>query len=368
MSVKNVKKRVVSLDVFRGIAVAAMILVSILPGATTPYFLKHSLWIGITFADLVFPFFLFIVGVSMAYSFAKRSKQSQSTLWGHFFYRVLALIIIGLFLNWIVWGIPLRIPGVLQLIALSSLCAAPMVHFKPKWILLVAAVLLLVQSVIYLGVGAPGVNAGTFEHDGNIAGFVDTHVFGPEHTLDKNFDPEGIIALISSTALVLIGLTFGKLLRRINENDKKWNTLGLFSIAGASSIVLGVLISFGVPVIKQMWTASFILITAGLGIIILTGMYIYLDVKKRKSVLLLALPMGRNALVIYVLASVTMVLIQKYTLTGVNGSTTIHDLFLNGFTSVLGLNWGSLVFGLAFVCLWLIVAYIMHIKKIYIKL
>ena len=365
MSVKNVK-RVVSLDVFRGIAVAAMILVSILSGATTPYFLKHSPWIGITFADLVFPFFLFIVGVSMAYSFAKRSKQSRSTLWGHFLYRVVALIIIGLFLNWIVWGLPLRIPGVLQLIALSSLCAAPMVRFKPKWILLVAAVLLLVQSVIFLGVGAPGVSAGTFEHDGNIAGFVDTHVFGSEHTLDKNFDPEGIIALISSTALVLIGLTFGKLLRKIN--DKKWNTLGLFSIAGVSSIILGVLISFWIPVIKQMWTASFILITAGLGIIILTGMYIYLDVKKRKSVLLLALPMGRNALVIYILASVTMVLIQKYTLTSINGPMTIYELFLNGFTSVLGLNLGSVVFGLAFVCLWLIVAYIMHIKKIYIKL
>lgn len=368
MSVKNVKKRVVSLDVFRGITVAAMILVGILPGVTTPYLLKHSQWIGITFADLVFPFFLFIVGVSMAYSFAKRSKQSRSTLWGHFLYRVVALIFIGFFLNWIIWGLPLRIPGVLQLIALSSLCAAPLVRFKPKWILLVAAVLLLIQSVIFLGVGAPGVSAGTFEQGANIAGFVDTHVFGPEHILDKNFDPEGIIALISSTALVLIGLTFGKLLRRINENDEKWNTLGLFSIAGVSSIILGVLISFGVPVIKQMWTASFILITAGLGIIILTGMYIYLDVKKRKSVLLLALPMGRNALIIYVLASITMVLIQKYTLTGINGSMTMYELILNDFTSVLGLNLGSIVFGLAFVCLWLIVAYIMYIKKIYIKL
>ena len=146
-----VKRRVVSLDVFRGITVAAMIFVNTLPiSPYTPYLLKHSEWIGLTFVDLVFPFFLFIVGVSMAYSFKNRAKQSSKQLWGHFIYRVAALFCIGLFLNWIGGGMPLRIPGVLQLIALASLFAAPLARSKIKYIVLTVAVLLMFQSSILL--------------------------------------------------------------------------------------------------------------------------------------------------------------------------------------------------------------------------
>ena len=119
------KKRVVSLDIFRGLTVAAMIFVNTIPiSSYTPYLLKHSAWMGLTFVDLVFPFFLFIVGVSMAYSFKHRASQSAKQLWGHFLYRVAALFAIGLFLNWMGGGLPLRIPGVLQLIALGfSFCS-----------------------------------------------------------------------------------------------------------------------------------------------------------------------------------------------------------------------------------------------------
>lgn len=168
-----IKKRVVSLDVFRGLTVSAMIFFNTLPiSPYTPYFLKHSEWTGLTAVDVIFPFFLFIAGVSMAYSFKNRAKQSPKQLWGHFLFRVTTLFLIGLFLNWIGGALPLRIPGILQLIALSSLFAAPLALKKTKWVILAAAILLIIQSSILLFASAPGVTPGNFQPDKNIAGWM----------------------------------------------------------------------------------------------------------------------------------------------------------------------------------------------------
>ncbi len=368
-----IKKRVVSLDVFRGLTIAGMILVNILSFyPETPEMLGHSPWIGLTLADLVFPFFLFIVGVSMTYSFASRSKISPRKLWGHFIFRVVALYLIGVGLGvgLFVYGIPdfstIRIPGVLQLIALSSLFAAPLARSRTRWILLSAVILMTIQSFILLGVSAPGVPAGTLDIDNNIAGWIDSGVFGSSHLLDDGFDPEGLIAVINGTALVLLGLVFGRTIRLSKDN---WKSVQLLIGGGIAAVILGLLISPALPIIKQLWTASFILVNAGLATIILASLYAYMDLLGKGKILNLAIPFGRNALIIYILSLVVGVLIflPRYYLPW-GGYIDIDDTMIPILSQFLGPAGGTVAFGLIVIAFWWLIAYIMDKKKIYIKL
>jgi predicted acyltransferase len=305
----------------------------------------------------------------MAYAFASRKEQSSVHKWGMFILRLAVLFLLGLFINWL--GNPddptIRILGVLQLIALASLFAAPMARLKPRWILIAAALLIVMHSFILFNVGAPGLQPGTLEPDANIASWVDMQIIGSDYMYTDNFDPEGIIAVVSATALVLLGLAVGRTLQ-IRGGDKK--TLLIFSFAGIICILLGLLATLWLPVIKQLWTSSFILILAGLATLSLVALYTYLDIWGRKSVLLLALPLGRNALFIYVFAAILTALIQRSIyISGADGiSITFYD-FIMGYDIVfLDPMWGKIIFALLFVAFWVIIASILHHRKIYIKL
>ena len=263
---ESVKRRVISLDVFRGLTIAVMIFVNFLAYyPETPAILKHAPWTGLTLADLVFPFLLFIVGVSMSYSFASRSKQSSSKLWGHFIFRVVVLYLIGIALGFgfFLRGIPdfssIRIPGALQLIALSSLFAAPLARSKTRWVLVAASLLLVFQSVILLRVGAPGVPLGSLDVNNNITGWVDSRVFGSSHLLYHNFDTEGLIAVINGTAIMMLGLACGRTLR-LTKHD--WDSVKYLIVGGTIALALGLIITPSLPLIKQLYTASYILVNA----------------------------------------------------------------------------------------------------------
>ncbi|MGZ7136546.1 MAG: hypothetical protein ACXVHY_11770, partial [Methanobacterium sp.] len=173
-------------------------------------------------------------------------------------------------------------------------------------------------------------------------------------------------SIISTTALVLLGLSVGRTLQ-IRGGNK--NTLKIFLIAGIISIVLGLLATSWLPVIKQLWTSSFILIMAGFGTLLLVVLYTYLDLMGKKSILLLALPMGRNALFIYVFAAIVTALMQTMYLSGTDGSIqTIYDSIMYYDVVYLSPMWVQIIFAMLFVAFWGIIAYILHQKKIYIKL
>lgn len=362
------KKRVISLDVFRGLAVAAMIFVNAMAFSEfTPEIFEHATWNGLTFADLVFPSFLFIVGVSMAYSFAARSKNSKRDLWGHFLFRVGALFTIGVALNWFTSDFSMvRIPGVLQLIALASLFASPMARFKPRWILLVAGVLLLIHGFILLGVGAPGIPAGTLEKGNNIDDWIDIQVLTVNHTIDANGDPEGILSIITATALVLLGLCVGRTLQLRKHNLK---TIGILLAGGAISLLLGLALSQILPINKQLWTSSFILVCAGIVTLFLTILFWYLDIKRLPNVLFWAIPMGLNALIIYILSIVCTIPMHMDFFTNFGEiPLSFYDVTTMYFMQVLGSSAGIVAYGLLVVLIWLTVASIMNWRRIYIKL
>lgn len=362
------KRRIVSLDVFRGLAVAAMIFVNAMAFSEfTPEIFEHAAWNGLTVADLVFPSFLFIVGVSMAYSFAARSGASKRQLWGHFIFRVVGLFLIGVGLNWFTSSFTMvRIPGVLQLIALASLCAAPMARSKPRWILLAAAILLLVHGFILLGVGAPGIPAGTLEKGYNVDDWLDLQILTPNHTIDANGDPEGILSIITATALVLLGLCVGRILQL---RDHNWKTMGILLAGGTLAILIGLLISQFLPINKQLWTSSFILVCAGIGTLFLTLMFSYLDIKRWPNFLFWAIPMGLNALVIYILSIVFTIPMHMDFFTNMGEiPLSFYDITTSRFMEMWGSADGMVVYGLLVVFIWLVVASLMHWRRIYIKL
>jgi len=362
------KKRVISLDVFRGLAVAAMIFVNAMAfSESTPWIFEHASWNGLTIADLVFPSFLFIVGVSMAYSFAARSGASKRSLWGHFLFRVVALFLIGVGLNWFTSNFTMiRIPGVLQLIALSSLCAAPLARSKPRWILLAAAILLLVHGAILLGVGAPGIPAGTLDPGNNVDDWLDLQILTPNHTINANGDPEGILSILTATALVLLGLCIGRTLQLLDHN---WKTMGILLASGLISIIIGLLVSQVLPINKQLWTSSFILVCAGIGTLFLTLMFSYLDIKRWPNAFFWAIPMGLNALVIYILSIVFTIPMHMDFFTNMGEiPLSFYDVSTIYFMDILGPGAGMVAYGLLVVLIWLIVASIMHWRHIYIKL
>jgi len=365
----ELKKRIVSLDIFRGITVAAMIFVNITASTDSiPYFLHHAEWEGLYFADLVFPFFLFIGGISMAFAFAKKNKSFKQK-WSSFIFRVIVLFGLGLFLNWI-WNptsFDVRIPGILQLIALSSLFAAPFAKIKPKWILLIASTLIILNSFILLYMGVPDVQPDVSDYYSNIYGWVDVQVIGSNHMLTSTFDPEGILSLITSTALFLLGLALGRTLQIKGGNS---TTLLIFFITGLLTFLIGFILSFWIPIIKQLWTSSFILILAGLGTILFSILYFYLDINEKKSILLAMLPLGRNALFIYILSMLLMILVEGYIWIPCDdgSSISLYEYIFSYNIPFLSSMGEQLLFGILFVLFHILIATILYYKKIYIKI
>ncbi|MGL6298472.1 MAG: acyltransferase family protein [Methanobacteriaceae archaeon] len=370
-------KRIESLDVFRGLTVALMILVEYVACSSfAPEILRHAWWNGLTFADLVFPSFLFIVGISMAYSLKKRSSQDTKTFWKHFIFRVIALFLIGVFINWLYTGLSLeaipslRIMGVLQLIALSSLFAAFFAFLKPKWILVAGIIFVIIHSCLLLFVSFPGVVPG-LDPNGlspglTIDDWIDFQILTPTHMFNPNTDPEGILSIIPATAMVLFGLVLGKTLQTSPINSKNISKyLGL----GGLIIAIGALISIILPVNKTLWTSSFVLITTGLGIIVMTILYYYLDVhllkNPRKSLLKLAAPLGRNALIVYVLSIIMCILMVTRLF---NAQLNSYSVLNNFFSSIIGPVGSSVLIAILIVLFWGVIAYILDYKKIYIKL
>lgn len=199
---------------------------------------------------------------------------------------------------------------------------------------------------------------------------MDVQVFGNQHLYHRNFDPgldpEGILTIFTATAMVLIGLTFGKILQIRGGN---WGTVKLFLTGGVMLVFLGVLISPWLPVIKQLWTASFTLLCAGLATVILALLYSYLDLLDKRSLLRIAVPLGLNALILYILSAVLNTLTQRVYLNSPTGDPisiyqTIYQWLMDLFTP----NIGAITYATIMVIFWGLIAFIMHKKKIYIKL
>ena len=359
--------RLASLDVFRGLTIAGMILVNNGTGPGTYAPLRHAPWDGWTPTDLVFPFFLLIVGVAIPFSLGKRRDVGSGVLgllW-RIFRRAFVIFGLGLILN----GFPdyelakIRIPGVLQRIALCYLFAS--------LIDLIAGVRLKIAAVVILLVGywlamtliaAPGHSAGDLSREGNLAASVDRAVL-PGHLYKADYDPEGLLSTIPALATTLIGVLAGHWLRSGRTGYEK--NAGLF-FAGWFGIILGWIWSAAFPINKALWTSSFVLLTAGLGLQLLGVCYWLVDLKAIRTWSKPFAIFGTNAIAAYVLAAIFSRLFHWPL--GKESKVTISEWFIDhALKPWLSPGNVSLVYALTFVAVCFAVVYLMDRKGLYLK-
>src|SRR5579859_1695377 len=232
--------RLESLDVFRGLTIASMIIVNQLPGDQNYAPLEHAPWNGWTHTDLIFPFFLFIVGVSMVLSFSARQERGSSK-WRLLFHTVRRAIIIygiGFFLAAFPFyeGIlsRVRIMGVLQRIALVYLLAGIIYLVTNKKVRGALVVLLLVIYFLLMKFyPVPGIGPGVLTPAGNLAGYIDRMLM-PGHlwSVSKIWDPEGLLSTMGAMATCLIGTFVGEALRDVESWRRRVVALVLAAVAG----------------------------------------------------------------------------------------------------------------------------------------
>lgn len=348
-----------SLDVFRGLTVAAMILVNN-PGDWTAVFpqLVHAYWTGCTVADLVFPWFIFMMGVALPFAFARRRQQGHgsSQIYRRILRRVVLLIALGLVLNAVAaWPavFPLRFPGVLQRIALSYLIAAVVVlRFDVRGWSAVAAALLLGHWALLALVPFAGHAAGTLTPDQNIARYVDTQLFG-RHLLLIPIDPEGLLGTLSAAATALLGALAGRLLQQPVGAAARIRRL----IAGGTlAVIIAVAWSAVLPISKPLWTGSFALMASGVGTLLLAALYGAIDVRGVRSWSKPFLWLGVNPLAIYFLSEVVghlQVGVKAWLFWTVLAPAVPNRMEL-----------ASLIFAVGFVGVWTAVAGVMYRRRI----
>ena len=367
-SSKSASGRLMSLDVFRGMTVAFMIIVNT-PGTWSHVFapLRHASWHGCTPTDLVFPSFLFISGVAMWYSLRKYNFEFSGPALFRILRRVALIFIVGLFLN----IFPrfardydtLRIMGVLQRIALAwGLGAIIVLMVKRNYIWIATFILLFGYWALMYFFGGTD----PYSLEGNFARQVDIRILGKNHLyggFGVPFDPEGLLSTIPAVATVLLGFMAGNLISSLGTS---WKTVGWLAVTGAVLIGAGLLWGQYFPINKPIWTSSYVLYAGGIGMMVLALLFMVIDIWGLRGWTGFFNTFGTNALFTYVLAGI-------WTKTMLNikiGEVTLYNWIFTHICSPLFENQklASLLFAIIQVTIIWAFGYILYRRKIIIRL
>ena len=367
--------RLMSLDLFRGATIAGMILVNNAGDEPNSYWpLQHAQWNGWTPTDLVFPFFLFIVGVAMTFSFSSRLKRgaSRRELLRHVLWRGLVLFALGMFLN----GFPnqyqlasWRVYGVLQRIAICYMISAILALWTDwrGWILAIAGCLvgywMLMRFVPVPGFGVPTHAIPLLDPDRNLAAWLDRQLLAG-HLYEGTRDPEGVLSTIPAVATSLLGMLTGQWLRSPRSAQSKALGMAVFGVAG---VVAGKILNLGFPINKKLWTSSYVVFTAGLALLCLALCYWIVDVKKRQGLWTKPLLVfGMNAIVAYVFAEViSRLLDHMHTHAGVSWQDSIYQFMFVPLASPVN---ASLLYALVYVLMCWAAMWVLYRKNIFLKI
>jgi predicted acyltransferase len=370
--------RFLSLDVFRGMTVAGMILVNT-PGSWGFVYapLRHAPWNGCTPTDLVFPFFLFAVGNALSFSISKYQALGSGQVIRKILTRTVLIFAIGLFLNWfpfIRWQEGtfvfksfenLRIFGVLPRIALAYMGGALIIHFlKPAKAFVVALTLLIGYWMILLAFG-------DLTLEGNAVRQLDQWLLSDSHlykgyfssVLNQNiaFDPEGLLSTIPAIASVVFGFLVGKY---IKDNGNSYQTIAHLMVAAMVSIFVALCWDMSFPINKPIWSSSYVLYTTGLAMTVLSLILFFTEMKGNQRWTTPFVLFGKNPLFIFVLSGM---IVKIYGLIRIGDTNAYGGLYKYVFQPLAGDYVGSLLFALAHVLLFLFVGWFLDRRKIYIR-
>lgn len=384
-------RRLDSLDGLRGLAVAGMILVTD-PGTYSAVYpqLLHAQWNGATATDMIFPMFLFSVGVAIALSFGSRIQRGESRMKiaKHVVFRSLVMFLIGLALN----GFPdyqlhtIRIPGVLQRIAICYLFAgflylglkvsqSKVEDSHRTWRLGSLTVLILIGYWAVLRfVPVPGFGTNRLDSLGYLGAYIDRAVFGIQHlwpygttpSVGVTYDPEGILSTLPAIGTTLIGVLAGEILRSRRTLGAKAITLGW---AGLVLFIAGILLNPVFPINKRIWTSTFVLLSGGLSLVVFAALFYVVDLKQWKRGVTPLLVFGTNAILAFALSNIITILTDRIHVgSGIPPSTFHQWADVHLFASWLTPVNGSLVYALSIVLLNISLLWPLYRKRIYVRL
>ena len=372
--VEQHRARLVSLDAFRGVAIAGMILVNQEIGDEAYPAVRHATWNGWTLADLVFPFFLFAVGVAITLSITKRRSQGVGdlALFLQILKRSVLLIAIGLAMH----GFPftgehlagMRWPGTLQRIGICYGIAA-VIYLKGSlraqigWLAgLLGAYWLLMQLV-----PVPGVGAGVYEPGRNFAAYVDSlFLSGHMWPWHPSWDPDGIMSMLPAVGTTLFGILAGRLLQQSIAQEEK--TIWMF-VSGYFLMLIGVILDMWLPINKSIWTSSYAIFTAGFALVVFSTFYWIVDVRgHRRGTGFLSI-YGVNAIVAFVGSGILKRGMEMIRWTTSDGSGTDLEQYIFSLCSRVfaDARMANLVYSLAFAAAMYGVVWVLWKKNVIIR-
>lgn len=373
--------RLMSIDLLRGLTIGFMILVNNNGSRAAYSQLEHSVWNGFTATDLVFPTFLFLVGLSTVFSTASRLARgdSKQSLFLHTLRRAVILFLLGLLVN----SFPhfhwhtLRFYGVLPRIAICYFVVATLYLMSPKWrskavlaVVLLVGYWLIMRFISVPGYGVPGHDVPLLDPDRNLAAWLDRHVFAASHLYERTRDPEGLLSTLPALATTLIGLLTGIWLRtqRALAEKVRW-----IAAAGVSGVLLGLLWNLSFPINKKLWTSSFVLFAVGWGLLLL-ALSIWMfdrqkaegpEKRKRSGLFTPLLVFGTNAITAYVFSELLASAIGSIY---VRPRVNVHQwLYLGILSGVPDPSFASLLYSLGFVAVCWLPVYWLYRRRIFIK-
>jgi predicted acyltransferase len=339
--------------------------------------LLHAEWHGWTPTDLVFPFFLFAVGVAIPFAFARRLEAAGGelgSLYRQIVRRTLILLALGLLLNWFPfigqdWSTA-RLPGVLQRIAVVYLCASlAFLHLRARGRLILSGGLLAGYWAALELVPVPGFGAGDIGPAGNLAGWIDAALLG-DHVwrhAPGPADPEGILSTVPAVVSALAGIFVGEWLRSGREARDK--LIGLF-VWGNLLLAAGLALAGWMPLNKNLWTSTYVLFTSGFALVVLAVAFTFIDLWGRDGWARPFEIFGMNSIVAYVGSGLMATLLELIRWQGAGGEAVTLKSWLYGglLASWLPPKFASLAWALGFVAVWLAFAWVLYRRKIFIKI
>ena len=406
MGEQTKSSRLLSLDIIRGITIAGMILVNN-PGSWSYIYapLRHAEWNGLTPTDLVFPFFMFIMGAATYFSLKKFDFRLTKKSFVKILRRSIVLFLIGWAIQWFSHFCytlsgggtiseavnnleSLRILGVLQRLGIcyfvTAIIAGTVSFKRIPWI--VAALLVAYSLMLLLGHGYEVsldniiyridnaiLTPQHMYHAGNWAEISQeltlTQGYGSQEMLRPAFDPEGLCSTIPAIAHVLIGLLFGKMISTIKDNYERVRNLLL---GGAIMMMVAWLLSYAMPLNKNLWSPTYTLMTCGMAATLLGILIWVIDIKGHHRWCRFFESFGINPLFMYLMGSVVGVLFGVIKLPWFGESVSIHNLiYKNLWMGIVGENWvemASCLYAITTVCIVWCIGYVLYKKKIYIKI
>ncbi len=357
--------RLSSLDAFRGLTIAGMILVNT-PGTWESVYgpLQHAPWHGWTPTDLIFPFFLFIIGVAMTFSFGKFEGPRRALYW-KITRRSSIIFALGLFLNLF----PefdfanLRVAGVLPRIGVVYFFASIIfINTSFRSLAWTTGGLLAGYWAMMALIPVPGHGAGVLTPEGNLAAYVDSFLL-PGRMWQGTWDPEGLLSTIPAIATTLLGVFAGHLLH--SRSNRTEITAWLF-VSGWALCLAGLFWGIWFPINKNIWTSSYVLFTAGAAHQFLGVCYWLIDVKNYGKWFRPAIAIGMNPIALYVLSG--MLISVLYAIPIASGASVQSWIFQTLFASWASALNASLAFALSYVVLWWLVAELLYRRRVFIKI